>query len=245
MRRNTLKDTVNYIKETAPERYWEALTPDFDIAAKRRVFDDGYYKALHNPNVELIVDDVVKSFDATGVVTTKGVKVEADVVVLCTGFKVQDFLFPLKIYNGKGETLLERFKATNARAMQATCISDFPNFFMTMGPNSATGHSSVIFTSECQVTMILKLIKPIVEKLKTQSTLSLPAPTVVVRASAEKKYDVALRAEMKKKVWEKGGGVSWYVDSKTGLCTTLYPWSQINFWWHASYPREADYHRTG
>ena len=54
------------------------------------MFDSGYYAALHNENVELIQDDGVSAMTATGVVTGKGVEVEADVVVLCTGFKVQD-----------------------------------------------------------------------------------------------------------------------------------------------------------
>lgn len=83
--------------------------PDFDIAAKRRIFDSGYYASLNNDNVELIQDDSVESLKEDSVVTANGVEVKADVVVLCTvrafvcdcssrwltsyssqGFKVQD-----------------------------------------------------------------------------------------------------------------------------------------------------------
>lgn len=60
---------------------------------QRRVFDSGYYASLHNENVDLIQDDGVSSMTADGVVTGKGVSVKADVVVLCTGFKVQECEF--------------------------------------------------------------------------------------------------------------------------------------------------------
>ena len=36
-------------------------------------------------------------------------------------------LFPLKVYNGKGESLLNRLKSTGVRMFQGTCVSDFPN----------------------------------------------------------------------------------------------------------------------
>lgn len=29
------------MKSKAPKKYWDDLTPDFDIAAKRRIFDSG------------------------------------------------------------------------------------------------------------------------------------------------------------------------------------------------------------
>lgn len=100
--------------------------------------------------------------------------------------------------------------------MLATCYAGYPNFFTLMGPNSATGHSSVIFTSEAQISMILKLIKPILAK----PTMTKPV-YIAVKKQAEIDYMAKLRSQMKAKVWEKDGGVSWYVDRTTGLCTTL------------------------
>jgi cation diffusion facilitator CzcD-associated flavoprotein CzcO len=38
LRKDTLTDNLKYIKEVAPEKYWEALRPDFDIGAKVRPF---------------------------------------------------------------------------------------------------------------------------------------------------------------------------------------------------------------
>lgn len=106
-----------------------------------------------------------------------------------------------------------------SRGLVLSFRPSFPSCqFWIFGPCTATGHSSVIFTSECQITMTLNVIKPILAKLQ-KVELQLPAPTVEVTKDAQDKFYKALRAEMKKKVWEKNGGVSWYVDQKTGLCT--------------------------
>lgn len=57
---------------------------------QRRVFDAGYYRALHEPNVELIADDSVERAEGNTVYTKKGRELKADVVVLATGFRVRD-----------------------------------------------------------------------------------------------------------------------------------------------------------
>lgn len=90
------------IKEAAPEKYWDVLfvsstsssiclilthsihsEPDFDIAAKRRIYDSGYLASLHSPNFELIQGAIAK-FNPKSVVTNEGKEVAADLVVLCT-----------------------------------------------------------------------------------------------------------------------------------------------------------------
>jgi hypothetical protein len=196
-------------------------------------------------------------------------------------------LFPLKIYNDKGESLQDRLNANGIKTYQSTLVAEFPNFvrrfrlcpddprltavsstrqFWIMGPNSATGHSSVLFTSEAQLALTFHLIRPIVEKLRKVQLLK-PAPFVEVTTEAEDRFYAAVRKEMKKKVWEKDGGVSWYVDKATGLCSvssafrpvplwvsvadkcflaqTLYPWSQVHFWRACTFPKYADFQWTG
>lgn len=151
----------------------------------------------------------------------------------------------MKIFNGEGVNLQDRLRKNNVSTYLGTCVSDFPNFFWLMGPNTATGHSSVIFTSECQITLTLALIKPILRRISRVELPPVPAPSVEVKVQAEKRYQEQVRRQMKKKVWEKDGGVSWYVDPDTGLCTTLYPWSQVSFWWSTLWPVERDFKRVG
>ncbi|GAA5891609.1 hypothetical protein JCM6882_004530 [Rhodosporidiobolus microsporus] len=238
-----------YIESEAPRKYWDVLYPDFDVAAKRRIFDTGYLESLNRGNVDLIGDDSVVSAKGNEVFTKKGKVVKADAIALATGFKVRDYLFPLKVYNEKGENLQERLMKNGIKTYQSTLIAEYPNFFWVMGPNSATGHSSVLFTSEAQLNLVFHLIHPILNKLRASSPSSPsatePAPYVEVTTRAEELYWKALREKMKEKVWEQNGGVSWYVDKATGLCTTLYPWPQTHFWRRCTFPTFSDFRWTG
>ncbi|KAF2867214.1 hypothetical protein BDV95DRAFT_622451 [Massariosphaeria phaeospora] len=50
---------------------------------------------------------------------------------------------------------------STAQACFGTFIPLFPSFFMLMGPDSVTGHLSVIYTVECQINFGLRLLAPI------------------------------------------------------------------------------------
>jgi hypothetical protein len=95
-----------------------------------------------------------------------------------------------------------------------------PNFLTitkTIIITRSLGHSSVIFTSEAQINMIIKLVKPIL----AHPQISKPV-YISVKKEAEAAFMVRLRSEMKKKVWEKPGqSQSWYMDKIKGICTTL------------------------
>lgn len=164
-------------------------------------------------------------------------------------------MFPLKIINSEGESFQERMDRTGSKVFQGTVVSSFPNLFVLMGPGTTTGHSSVVFTSECQLSFAFHLIRPVLEALRENRNRKgdddddddgtapppKPAPFVEVTRAAEDARYAELRQEMKKKTWETNGGVSWYTDRKTGLCTALYPWSQIHFWRRCTFPDYGDF----
>lgn len=93
---------------------------------------------------------------------------------------------------------------------------------------TATGHSSVILASENMIQMTLQLIKPI---------LSNQARTVEVKKSAEIAYTQDIQKQCKKTVWHMGGCSSWYFDptSKDNWNSTVFPYSQIWFWFRCTY----------
>lgn len=130
-------------------------------------------------------------------------------------------LFPVKVINSEGESLQERMEATGVKTYQGTVVSSFPNFIWCLGPNTATNHSSVLFTTEAQIALAFHLIRPVLAKLAGSGGIKLlkPAPYVEVRREAEDRYYAELRERMKGMVWENKGGVAWYVDKATGLCT--------------------------
>ena len=158
-------------------------------------------------------------------------------------------MFPLKIFNSEGESFQERMDQTGSKVFQGTVVSSFPNLFILMGPNTTTGHSSVVFTSECQLSLAFHMIRPVLEALRDNRKGDVdnnkgqqqPAPYVEVTRAAEDARYAELRKEMKKKTWETNHGVSWYTDKKTGLCTALYPWSQIHFWRRCTFPNYGDF----
>ncbi|GAA5984895.1 hypothetical protein JCM10908_002441 [Rhodotorula pacifica] len=235
------KDRAHLGKSSSPDRYWAVLEPDHEVSAKRRVYDMGYVQSLNEPNVELIPDDAVVRAEGKKVYTRGGRELTADFVVLATGFKVRDYMFPLKVINGEGESLQDRMDKSGSKVFQGTTISSYPNFFWLMGPNTTTGHSSVVFTSECQLSLAFHMIRPVLEALSGAPKLLKPAPYVEVKKEAEDERYAELRKEMRKKTWEIDNGVSWYTDKKSGLCTALYPWSQIHFWRRCTFPDYGDF----
>ncbi|OAL47737.1 FAD/NAD(P)-binding domain-containing protein [Pyrenochaeta sp. DS3sAY3a] len=232
------KDASAYIRQTAPMRYRDALIPKSVIGCKRRVNDTGYLQSLHQSNVELVYDDPVTRISELGVLTASGRFIHADAIVLATGFQTHRFLFPMQIVGENGMTLQEHWDHVSAGTSSAyfgTCVSGFPNFFTLMGPNTVTGHLSVIYTVECQINFLLRVIRPILEGLDK----SRHSPTFVSRAGCAQSVMVKLEAEIKDNDWIQrkcqelvwsSGCTSWFIDPKTGRNTQMYPRWMFLFW---------------
>lgn len=90
LRKKMLREMNHHIDNLAPAKYKEALQPNFNVGAKRRIFDSGYYEALNRENFTLHMDDGVATFKKNSIVTKKGVEIPCDICVFATGFKVQD-----------------------------------------------------------------------------------------------------------------------------------------------------------
>jgi len=125
------------------------------------------------------------------------------------------------------------------QAYMGTAMDGFPNFFMIFGPNTATGHSSVILASENMVNYALKFIGPVLRG---------EVDTYEVKESAERKWTSDLQAELKNSVFLSGGCRSWYNDP-SGWNATVYPRTQVDFTLRCMFPRwdhwTAEYTRKG
>lgn len=158
-------------------------------------------------------------------------EVPADVIVLANGFNTTRWLHPLTVIGDEGQDLVDTMQerggpqAYQGTAVDGVCFSSpellnnqlilkqFPNFFIIFGPNTATGHSSVILASENMVNYASKFIKPI---------LSGDVRTVDVKRSAEEAYTADIQKQLKNTVWMSGGCSSWYFD-KEGWNGTVLP----------------------
>lgn len=112
-----------------------------------------------------------------------------------------------------------------------TCLSNFPNFFIMMGPNTLSGHLSVIYTSECQINFTLRAIRPILERR---------ADVVEVTAEAEKRDIDEVQEKAKKLVWATGC-TSWFIETKSNRNTIMFPDWQFKFWWRSLFVPSGDF----
>lgn len=229
-RKGVEQELLKHMKKTVPEKYHEILTPDYGVGCKRRIFDATWFPGLNDPNINLTTQPLMSlqersvtlgpgrtypdSKDASKKAPMNEVTLPADTIILANGFEATKWLHPIEIIGKEGKRLHDVFDERGGPQMYlGTAMDGFPNFFVLFGPNTATGHSSVILATENQVEYALKLIKPI---LKGE------VETVEVKKSAEISYTTDLQKALQNTVWQKGGCLSWYKGAD-GWNSTLYP----------------------
>jgi cation diffusion facilitator CzcD-associated flavoprotein CzcO len=227
----TTKNSLNYMKRTAPEKYHKDIIPSFKVGCKRMIFDHSYLKSLHDERIDFIGAGL-SEIKEHSVITTSGQEVPADVIIACTGYDLPKTLHGIDIIGQDGASLRKIWDDEGITAYQTVLAKKFPNLFFIAGPNSATGHASVVMAIQNANTFFAKVAKPVVEgKMKS----------IVVKTSAYDKWKVDSQKELQRCVFgtEFGGCVSWYAEGKTNF--TTYPYSQIYFWWAMTHPNYKDF----
>lgn len=102
-----------------------------------------------------------------------------------------------------------------------------------MGPNTLSGHLSVIYTTECQINLVMRLVTPVLRALRN-SRSSLPtlqsAPDIVeVKTSAEERDIADVQDKAKRLVWA-SGCTSWFIEPNTKRNSIMFPDWQYRFW---------------
>ncbi|OTA01868.1 hypothetical protein A9Z42_0021930 [Trichoderma parareesei] len=231
-RRQVTAEAEQFIKEKAPEKYHGMLIPDFELGCKRRIFDPGYLESLHSDRVTLR-DDPIQEVTPSGIRSKNGFT-EADIIVLATGFETNTFCTGIDIVGRGGVTAEEHWKSMGGPgAYNSTNISGFPNFFLLLGPNTATGHTSTVMAIENGVNYSLRLIEPILQGKAT---------AVDVKLDAEKAYTSQVQTALQDTVWLSGCN-NWYNRSQDGTVrnATVYPYSQAYFWYRCLFPVFEDF----
>ncbi|KHN98995.1 Flavin-binding monooxygenase-like family protein [Metarhizium album ARSEF 1941] len=244
----------DYIVSTAPQKYHHLLVPEFPLGmlrpfvrrdsspsppdrsagCKRRIFDPGYLESLHLPNVELVPHGI-EAIDQTGIVSTDGVKIEFDVIVLATGFDIQRFLAPMEVYGRGGRSLSQQWQESRgAQAYMGTYVNGFPNFAILFGPNTFPAHNSVLFASEVQVAFIAKtLLAPVLDRQLS---------TVEVKRTAEDQWVSRVHSRLRGGVFEAGCS-NWYINSH-GRNSASWPGYAADFWKESLKPQRGVFLKT-
>jgi cation diffusion facilitator CzcD-associated flavoprotein CzcO len=177
------------------------LTPSYTLGCKRITFSDTYYPAILRPNVELVTDPI-REVRPRAIVTGDGREREVDTIILGTGFKVHDNPGFARVRGRGGRTLGDVWQGS-PRAYLGSTIAGFPNLFLLVGPNSAGGYNSIVFTTEAHVNYVLACLREM-----DRHRLG----TVEVRPEVYEAFNRDTDERLRRSVWNRGGCSSWYLD---------------------------------
>jgi cation diffusion facilitator CzcD-associated flavoprotein CzcO len=130
----------------------EKAWPDYTFGCKRVLFSSAFLPALQRPNVELVTDPITR-ITGGGVVTADGTEHQVDCIVWGTGFRSNDFMFPMEITGRDGGTLRDAWSG-GAHAHLGMTVPGFPSLFVMYGPNTNTSGGSIIVYLEQQAAYI-------------------------------------------------------------------------------------------
>ena len=223
------KVSVKYVKKHAPKKYWDLVIPDYKIGCKRLIFDYQYVPALNDPRISL-TNVGIKRVVEDGIILDNDEFVKADIIVACTGYDLKQAL-KLPFVTTKGYNNQDIWTKEGISTYRTVLMKHMPNLFAIGGPNSATGHSSVVMALENGIDYYIKLAKPVLEGKEK---------SVVVKPEAYDKWHEDIQEELSKSVFgtKFGGCVSWYSNEKEN--PTAFAWSQLYYWYITHFPNYKD-----
>ena len=210
--------TSAMLEQISDQSLVEKVIPDYPPFGKRMLQDNGaWLEALHLPNVTLLSKEV-ECMSSKGVVSS-GKELEFDTIIFATGFKAQNFFYPINIDGGSGS--FEKIYRDSPSSYLGITFSSLPNFFAMYGPGTNLAHAgSIIFNSECQINYICSAI---------EYMLSNDLKVIRVKREIEKQYQDKFDMRHEKMVWQHPKVSSWYQNSKGKVVTTS-PWRLVEYW---------------
>lgn len=133
-----------------------ALTPDSRYQCKRGLISDDFYPALKRDNVELIASGL-EEVTENGIVTADGRRIDVDIIVYCTGYRILDF-DRIAVVGSEGQSLAAAMGDT-PKAYKGIATPGFPNYFFAVGPNGLVLNAPYFKTAERNVETIVRLLK--------------------------------------------------------------------------------------
>jgi 4-hydroxyacetophenone monooxygenase len=198
----------------------EKCLPTYPPYGKRILLDNGWFKTLTRPNVELVSDDI-DGFTHGGIRTGDGRERPFDVIVVATGFKVTEMAARLDITGRGGVNLRDKWAGDNPTAYLGLTVPDFPNLFCMLGPNTGPAHGgSVIFQSECQSRYIATCLVEMIER---------GIAAIDVQQEVLDDYVRKVDAEHETMIWTHPGMTTYY-RNKSGRVFSAMPWRFVDYW---------------
>jgi cation diffusion facilitator CzcD-associated flavoprotein CzcO len=190
-----------------------AVTPTYPYPGKRPVLATTFYPALKKENVTL-VPEAVASLTNTGILDTRGVHRDVDVVVMATGFEAANYLVRLQVTGREGDTLQERWSG-EPRAYLGITVAGFPNFYMLYGPGTNGGE--LVSTLESQAEYSVRAVRRMVRERVT---------AIEVKPRFESVWWRWLQSRMEGTSWTMTNN---YFKSPTGKVVTQWPYGNLSY----------------
>jgi cation diffusion facilitator CzcD-associated flavoprotein CzcO len=206
------------------------LTPDFEVACKRVLISNTWYRALAQPNVDVVASGVREVRGST-VIAADGSEREVDTIILGTGFEVVPPPITERIVGRDERSLADVWRSALAH-YRAVEVSGFPNYFRLAGVGCGLGHGSLVFQIEAQTTYLVEALRAMREH---------GAASVEVSEDAQAEYMRFLSTDLNNTVWMRGGCQSWYQDASGGAAA-MWPRSMLSYRRLMSGFAAADHH---
>ncbi len=193
----------------------DKVWPDYTFGCKRVLFSSYFLSTLARPDVDLVTDGITE-IRAEGVVTADGRLHEADCLIYGTGFRTNDFMFPMEITGAQGRNLRDEW-AGGAHAHLGITVPGFPSMFVMYGPNTNTSGGSIIFYLELQA----RYVRQALQQLQARG-----ADAIEVRRDVEEASDREVQERFKGTAWTRCD--SWYRDD-SGRIVANWPGSMRQY----------------
>lgn len=205
------------------------LIPKFPVGCRRPTPGTGYLESLLDEKVQTVIGNIDR-ISEEGVVSKDGTIYPVDILICATGFDTT-YMPRFPIVGSLGQTLKDAWKA-EIKGYLGLAIPHYPNYFMTLGPNTPVGNGPVLIAIEHQVSYIIQMLS----KFQKENVRSFEASP-----EATESFNCWTDEFMKHTVWKQDCR-SWYkAGSKSGRVVALWPGSTLHYLETIKAPRYEDW----
>lgn len=163
----TVSTVTSVLKYPHLKRNNFVVIPDFAVACRRLTPGPGYLEALCEDNVHIryitftyqkhstlvpqveFVPTHIRRVTSKGIELINGEHQDLDVLICATGYDTT-YLYPFPILGVDSTPLTSKWQPY-PQTYLSICVDDFPNWFFSLGPNSAVGSGSLLALIEAEV----------------------------------------------------------------------------------------------
>lgn len=208
--------------------------PTYPAFGKRILIDNGWYRTLCQPHVDLVTD-TIDGFEVSGIRTVDGTLHELDVVVLATGFIVTNLAARMDVTGLDGVRLAEDWADENPTAHLGICVPGFPNFFVMYGPNTNMGHGgSGMWLAETQTRFIMSCLSAMIER---------ELAAIDVREEVRAAYTEQIDRLHDELIWTHPGMTTYY-RNRHGKVRSPMPFRLVDYWTMTRAVNLEEFHLT-